>query len=436
MKGKYSLSGIGLGVYLITLGFALLVSQFSSTDYPYLATVFRLYPLPLILLGIEYLIKPGGSFRSRPDSLVVTLIIVITVLGLLNNFIPYSFIRGPHIHRIIDMRHLTITSKRVRDIEEVKTIEKKYPLPADINTVYIKNTFGDINISEGKAGEVSLTAEMTLRARSREALEAYRSEYQVSGQVEGDRFVLKIERPPSRGNFPVPQAAVDWTVSIPAGVAVEIKNSFGDIKVADIRGDLQLININGELEAGLILGNASIENRFGDVNIEEVEGKLEADIKNGDIQVKKVAGDVWLENSFGKIEFDLIEGNLKIRAANSRIDIEEVTGDVDLQNSFDRVRIKKCGGSVDIHLNNGDLKLASTKIGGIYNIEVKFGDVELDLPENAGFALMAHTSHGEIRSDYPIKVREEMLDKTAEGEINGGGPEIRIEIQNGNINIR
>lgn len=57
------------------------------------------------------------------------------------------------------------------------------------------------------------------------------------------------------------------------------------------------------------------------------------------------------------------------------------------------------------------------------------------MPDGFAARLEAETVHGDIQTDLPITVRGR-IGKELSGDLNGGGPTVRLETTNGGISIR
>ena len=74
---------------------------------------------------------------------------------------------------------------------------------------------------------------------------------------------------------------------------------------------------------------------------------------------------------------------------------------------------------------------------GNVQIDNKNGDVQLSLPEKAGFRLDARTRDGEIQSDFPeLKVNNDEHESRANGSVGNGSAHIVINNEHDGIEIR
>ena len=137
---------------------------------------------------------------------------------------------------------------------------------------------------------------------------------------------------------------------------------------------------------------------------------------DGEIIVRNITGNLELENTNGPITASGINGSVIAEAINDAIDV-----------SFAGIDASRAMSFVSIN-----------------------GDINLGLPGAAGAQLHLDTSQGEIYSDFEVDVQasepvverrddrggvQVRVESVIVANVNGGGPVIRIETLNGDINI-
>lgn len=137
---------------------------------------------------------------------------------------------------------------------------------------------------------------------------------------------------------------------------------------------------------------------------------------DGEIIVRDIVGNLELENVNGPITATDISGAVIAETVNERIDI-----------SFSEI--------------SDSTAMAFSSVNG---------DLNVDLPADAGVQLHIDTSRGEIYSDFEVEVQqteptverredrggiEVRIESVIVANINGGGPVIKLKSLNGNISI-
>lgn len=120
--------------------------------------------------------------------------------------------------------------------------------------------------------------------------------------------------------------------------------------------------------------------------------------------------------------FDSVSGNLETDFITAdRAEVNTVSGKIDLDGSFRQVTGGSTSGEVDLALRKCPDRIELTTVSG---------DVELKLPQNAGFSLDYSTVSGDLESDLPLTTERNG------GHICGDGSgRITIDTTSGDLTI-
>jgi hypothetical protein len=155
----------------------------------------------------------------------------------------------------------------------------------------------------------------------------------------------------------------------------------------NVAGQLELTTTNGAVEASDIDGGASIHTTNGGIRIDGLKGALEAVTTNGGIRAR-----------------------LNNPEAQKTVRLESSNGPVDL--------------TVDNPKDN-DIRVSTSN-----------SSITVRLPANAGGVLRAHTSHGQVNTDFDVHSRNtDSSRRNVEGTIGGGGPILDLSTSNGSISL-
>jgi DUF4097 and DUF4098 domain-containing protein YvlB len=433
MRRSFTLSGAGLGIFLIGLGVAIFWDLTSGTAY--WTMVLRFYPALLILLGLDYVLPGiGWGSKSRPESWVVTVIIIVTIGGLIGHLIPRPFFAEMQNRGRFGFH--PDFSFSFHNITDEKTVRESFSLPQGIKTIRIENRFGDVKVNTGTGEAIAATARLRLSAALRKEIDAYRDGFTLSGRAEGDRFTIRLQEPQASAGLEVPKANTDITVETPPGMLVEVDNSFGGIEVVEVQGDLKISNGNGRVEIEKVTGDVTVKNQFSKVEVGTVGGNLTVEAANGMVSIGRVGKDLTVHHGFGQLKVGVVSGALNVTSSYGQVEVERVDGSAQIKNSFGGVSLDECNGPLKVEVRGGNLDVKAGKIGGDYNLEVELGNIMLELPSKAGFAIDASTSLGKIYSDFEFNLQREIASESGSGNVNGGGPLVKVRSSKGNINIK
>lgn len=149
---------------------------------------------------------------------------------------------------------------------------------------------------------------------------------------------------PSGGGWGGDYARMDLTISMPRGLAADIEDGSGWIRVRSIAA-------------------AHIVDSSGSIEVEDVEGLVRIDDGSGDIEVRR-AGSVEVEDGSGGMRISDVQGSvLVIDDGSGQIDIRSVAGDVHIREDG--------SGSIEVVGVGGDFTLEDDGSGS-----VRYQDVE------------------------------------------------------------
>jgi hypothetical protein len=175
--------------------------------------------------------------------------------------------------------------------------------------------------------------------------------------------------------------SIDYEITTPKGTDLTANSGSGDIHVADLSGPAKLNTGSGSIDASGLSGRVSLETGSGDIrSAMQSSTSVKAHTGSGSIRLKNVQGDLYAQTGSGDME---IQG--------------QPTSDWRLQT-----------GSGSVTLNTG----------------------------NSRFSLDAQTGSGSVHSDPPISTHGSFERHHITGDVNGGGPTVRVETGSGDIRIQ
>ena len=253
--------------------------------------------------------------------------------------------------------------------EQTERFSRKVRVGRD-GRVSVSNIAGDIVVTTGGSDEVSIEAVKRTRGNQSELARVRILVDDRPGRVDvRTEHEQNYRDRDGRGDH----VSVDYTITAPAGVAVELKSISGSVKVTGSRGAVRAETISGDVTA-------------------TDTPKLEL--------AKSVSGNVTLSgvSTDGDLAVGSISGNVIARAVKVHaLDMTSVSGDVKVNDvTCDRLSAKSVSGGVEYS--------GAINRNGSYDINVHSGTVRLLLANPAGFVLNANSFSGSIRSDLPLTI--------------------------------
>jgi hypothetical protein len=254
--------------------------------------------------------------------------------------------------------------------EQSETFSRRIRVGRD-GRVSISNISGSITISAASGDEMSI-----------DAVKRARGDRSQLGRVN-----IVVEEHPGRvdvrtdyGRPPFPQrlgrddmVAVDYTVVVPSGVALEVYTVSGRIKVDGVRGSTRLGSVSGDISSS---------------NTSKIE------------YLRTVSGEVSLANIAhdGSLTVSSVSGNLDLSGVKARsLDLNTVSGEIRLKDAaVERLSAKGLSGGIEY---TGALARNAR-----YEVNSHSGNVRFTLADNTGFELDASSFSGAVRSDFPVTI--------------------------------
>jgi hypothetical protein len=220
----------------------------------------------------------------------------------------------------------------------------------------------------------------------------------ASPRVEIDSDVFPASGPAEKVRFdthlldsalPSSQQNADYTVDVPSGASLEIRNPQGKILVQGIQAD------------------ASVESVGADISIKDYAGHL---------LVHSIGGDIDIIRTSGNVEAYSVTGNLHfVSPLTSRLHGSTTSGHILLEGDF---------------MDRGDYILSDYS-----------GDVEIVCPASASYQLSAKTLKGKVLNTMPMTHRREAASSLGSsnsllGTHNTGKATLELTSFSGNIRIR
>jgi hypothetical protein len=289
----------------------------------------------------------------------------------------------------------------------------------------IENSFGDVEVAHND-GDVTIV--------------------NTNGQVSTSDITGALD---VRNHFGDVRAAdIGKRVDINAGnanVSVEgaagtvgVTDSFGRVTVRDAKADVTVQNQNGSVETTGVAGTADLRTSFDSVRFSRIGKGVAVHAQNSNITGDSVGGSAVLDTSFGGIDLHGVKGGAKATAGNSNIRLTDIGGEVYAKTSFGGVTVEDAAGPITVDGQNGSVTVrakAVTKCQPI-TLNTSFGPIKVGVAQGVGYDVTAKTSFGQIRSEPPLTVIGPLGgDAFVSGKIAGGGCELKLTDQNGNIDI-
>lgn len=326
------------------------------------------------------------------------------------------------------MSALLLTAARGED--DTSTI--KFSDSSKPGTLKIAVSNGDIRVQGADTNEIAVRTELKPEGahRRKDGLRVLTSSASYS-LTEKDNVVSL-----SHGSGSWPGSGSDFKLTVPRNTSIVISNALGgDLRIADVSGDLEVKSLNGEVDLKGVSGGALVETMNGEIEVDVkalAEGKaLSFTSMNGEVKINLPAdakANVHLRTHNGSILTDFDEKQLVTKTTS----------------------MKKTGRHGMTGLSSDDANEIRVAVRDAVRVGVEVAreagraarDAMREAQREAGGAIedeeeIEHDDTPDVVPVPPVPPLPPMTGgKTVTGTLNGGGPEIRITTMNGDVTLR
>lgn len=244
-------------------------------------------------------------------------------------------------------------------------------------------------------------------------------------KVEKDSIEVRLDNIPVEKQKALFSLIIDVELKVPVTLkTLDIVSNSGEVNVSGLKkkdslnmevdkGDIIVDNCEATLfSASISNGNLEVESFKGISSFKCGRGNIKLQNIKGNIELKSVLGDTAIKNVEGKLNCDISTGTLAVRESR-------LCKDTTLYASY---------GDIKADLNNLDAE-------GKYMIKASKGNIRLELPETAGWSLLAKSTKGKISDNLGLDtgVLKTAPSGNLYGDVRGGGPLIDTYVDMGNI---
>jgi DUF4097 and DUF4098 domain-containing protein YvlB len=261
--------------------------------------------------------------------------------------------------------------------EETERFSRTIKIARD-GRLTVENISGSVVVTGGSGDQVSIEAVKRTRGDRSQLQNVAIEVEEIGGRVD--------IRTTHRGRNT--RAWVDYTITVPASISVEVESISGDVQVSNVQGIVRGESVSGNVTMGGTPNLQTAKTVSGDVSLSGVSS-------NSDLMAGSTSG-------------TLSATNLKVR----RLELTSISGDMVLTNVV-------CEGALAKSVS-GNIEYGGRIFGsGRYEFNTHSGDVRLRLVNPGGFEINASSFSGDIRSDMPLTVRGSEIDRGGSGRNQG-----------------
>lgn len=239
----------------------------------------------------------------------------------------------------------------------------------------------------------------------------------------------------------------DRTVDVPTEARLQLDSQFGNITVRgwdraavrvqarhtadvgveiDVRGPLVQVEADrpGKTVEYVVTVPAEMP-----IEIDLIQGSVDVSGVRSGMRIQSVNGSITVRGGSGSIDLGSVQGSITLEGASGDVHAETVNGRIQLRDIE--------SGRVTAETLNGAVSYAGAiRNDGWYRFSTHNGPIDLTIPAGVGAVFTASTFNGTLETAFPVQLREAKAGKEFSFTLGTGGARIDLESFNGTMTIR
>ncbi len=279
--------------------------------------------------------------------------------------------------------------------EYSRVIRKEFAVNADAQLT-VNNRFGKVHCTNWDKNIVAIEVTITVAATGQEAANRKldRIAIDITGTPDAVTAVTRLDdtKGSNNGRF-----SIDYKISMPVGLNLDIVNKFGDIYINEVQGRARIDLGYGNLEVKK-LGNSDnlLDIKFSKARVNWIKGAV-LTLKYSEMDID-YAGSLRLDSKFSDLDAEKIIA-LNVVFEGGKLNMEKSSA-VESRSKFSDIDIGRIEQSLSLDIQYGNCEVREMAPGfTLVNIRNKYGDVNVGLGKEAKYSLEAELKFCDI--DYP-----------------------------------
>jgi len=346
------------------------------------------------------------------------------------------------------------------------------------DTLDVHSRAGSVTVMGADVTDCNVVARIFAQAATEEEAQELAEQVEIVAQVTGSTLRIRSREPDLGNNRSI---GISYAITVPRRMNVKCESNYGRLSTSNIEGRLEGRSSNGSIKAHDIQGPTDLNTSYGSIDCRNVTGQsITLRSSNGSITATGLRGSTTAETSYGSIACeDFSDGDLRLKRGNGRIGISNASfGICDARSSYGAIGGNSLKGhSIELHSNNGSVEAddvqaktlhlsssygsiratqvaasaieASSGNGGVriacspaapgdLNAQVRssYGSIEFTSPPGFSGEVYLSTDYGTIRTALPVTMSGEITKKRIAGKVGDGTGQIRLESNNGSVELK
>jgi hypothetical protein len=283
-----------------------------------------------------------------------------------------------------------------------RTVEKTFAVQPG-GSLKVETAGGNISVEPGAGNTVKVVAKEKIRASDDEEANEVLKDLKLTIEQQGNDVTAVAKYRGARSWFGNNRVQVSFVITVPTRCSADLQTSGGNISVGDLTGRMLAHTSGGNIEFG------------------NIDGSIDGSTSGGNVGLGSCTGDTRLQTSGGNVR------------------AEKIVGKADLGTSGGSIAVKRVENVLNAHTSGGNVEAGiSGSLKGDCSLSTSGGDVKVTVDKAASFRLDASAGGGGVHADgLTITLDDGGSGRIhLAGNVNGGGPLLKLRTSGGSIRIR
>jgi DUF4097 and DUF4098 domain-containing protein YvlB len=203
--------------------------------------------------------------------------------------------------------------------------------------------------------------------------------------------------------------AATMDLTVPEGTALRITNVSGNVRLNGLKGPEQnIITSSGDISIQNIRSNINLKSVSGDIKSVNCTGNLKAVTSSGNQFIEKAKGNIVTQSVAGDLKISEIKGNISATSSSGNQVVRAVIGNIECNAVSGDLKLNDCKGELFAKTSSGDIIGKNIDLLKKAILECVSGDIRIDFSNDNNLSYDLSTISGDLSVDNgKVVIREE-----------------------------
>ncbi len=315
-----------------------------------------------------------------------------------------------------------------------------------VEELEVVNIYGDIRVEPGNTEEIEVDLTKEIRATDEEEARELSELVKITFTKEGKRLLIGSNR--REVGVKKARFTTHLSVAAPRKVRLHVRNGYGKVRVARFENSCNIINSYGDIDIEAVTGDVTVQNKYrptrlrgiqgsvhvsssrGRVELEDISANAEVSTDYQTISAKKIGGNLVARNRFGQIRASSVLGEARIEGPGSEVRLSDVGQSVIIKNSHKSVFVEGVGAGLEMETSYSS-RVRLRRVKGAVNLQASHSAIHAS-EFGAGLTLKGVSTSVDLKEILgPFDIATSLRPVKVEG-FDGPG---RIQNEFGNVTV-